>query len=258
MKGETEARRRIGLLDGAPPGATITPLKPRDDLIRVIQLMGTIANTHGPDVPVGDPAALDDIIQSCQLLHRITTSAPALTSGGLDHRQLWTGSLAAVSAPRHISGPPTAENFQVLTKSEKPRIKPTREGLYTSTLLPGSQVTSMWLIHLEYFGGALFPKPRRTYELIVSPDARVCEVSSAQAWAALVKRYPLRFGGLVYPDWPRMAAAYDAVHFSLPAVVAMQEIRLAVEDSVIAEGYWDVEQTFWLNWSFTDVRPIQD
>ena len=44
--------------------------------------------------------------------------------------------------------------------------------------------------------------------------------------------------------------SYDAIHVTIPAVVAVQGIRIATASGIIAESYWDVELTLWLNWSF--------
>ena len=248
MKGETEVRRRIAEIDGAPPGTT-TPSGLLKDLAWVVHVLGAAANTHNPNIPMAKAAVLDGIVQESQLLHRLSADLSAIIWKGHSNRQLWTGSVST----NHI---PSAASFVPLTTDEKLRVKPTRQGLYTSTHLPGTEASSMWLMYLEQFGRGLFPKPWRTYALAVADGSRIYDVRSAEAWTQLVLQYPLEHAGLVYPDWAQIATKYDAVHFTVSAVVAIQEIRLAAGGFTVPEGYWDAEQTLWLNWCFDSVQQV--
>jgi hypothetical protein len=257
MKGETEVRRRVQWLDHAPPDPT-TSVDPLADLARVAYLLAVTANVHAPDVPTAEPALLDDIVQDCGFLKKIASSIPALSPTNLVEQQLWTGASITNQPSLQTIGAPSAANFRSYIEHRNPQVKPSRTGLYTSTQLPGPMPNSMWLMYLEGFSGTMFPKPWHTYELSVSRDARVYDVGTAQSWASLVQQHPLHSRGLVYPDWQSISEQYDAVHFTLPAIVAMQEVRLTVESSVIAEGYWDAEQTFWLNWRFDSARLVRE
>ncbi len=81
------------------------------------------------------------------------------------------------------------------------------------------------------------------------------EIDTATAWARFVVGFPRAAGGMLYPDWPAVAAEADAVHLSLHAVVAAQSLILETPAGLIAPSYWDVESTFWLSWAFIDLHP---
>jgi hypothetical protein len=82
------------------------------------------------------------------------------------------------------------------------------------------------------------------------PAARVLEIGSATDWVRMLDEYGYEQAGRAYPDWHRIAADHDAVHLTLPAVAAAQGFGLRTVHGVSAPAYWDVEQTFWLAWSF--------
>lgn len=50
-----------------------------------------------------------------------------------------------------------------------------------------------------------------------APDGPVHEVVTAQDWAALIDRYPLRHEGLVFPDWVAIAERFVGVHVTVGA-----------------------------------------
>jgi len=252
MEGDTEVRRRIGLLDGAPPGATTDPDRSGlSDLITLVRVMGGITNTYYvglyDNIPRGRAEELDSIVAENQLVQRLPE-----TSGV----QLWTGVSSSKLAPSRLEGSPAEATFRSAIETSEPAVKPTTFGLYTSTRVQEPEV-SAWRLYLETYGGSLFPKPWRTYELTVTRGARIYEIPNAQAWVELVQRYPVTRADLVYPDWKEISHTYDGVRLTWPAIIAIQGIRLAIGEQFIADGYWDAETTLWLNWPFTGVHPIQ-
>ena len=64
-------------------------------------------------------------------------------------------------------------------------------------------------------------------------------------------------GDLVYPDWDAIAADFDAVHLCLAGVVAIQGFSFRSAYGLTAPGYWDVETTHWLRWSFQQPRLVE-
>ena len=61
------------------------------------------------------------------------------------------------------------------------------------------------------------------------------------------------------PDWPTVAEAHDAVHFTMNAAIALQGTSYRLTDgSQTVPMYVDVESTVWLRWAFIAVVPIAD
>jgi hypothetical protein len=110
-----------------------------------------------------------------------------------------------------------------------------------------------------------------TRRVEVPAEARVYEIDSADAWAALCREYPLdvsaqkrhnwyrttgRAGRWVIPDWTAVAVEHDAVHLTAAAYLAAAGTAIPVDGeacSVIAG--WNPDETYW----FVDaVRPEED
>lgn len=267
MKGETEVRRRIGLLDGVPPGTPIGHSSPLNDLARVIRVMQQVTDgwwkfeTDSPEPPTIAPEVADNLVATSETVARTTEATPALTAGPLDSdAQVWTGAggESDLKHPRQMElarsrfVPPT-------NPATGPKTKLWNSGLFTSTLVPGT-TTTMWLMYQEPFGdhNTLFPKPWRTYHIEIAQTARVYEATDADKWTQLVQAHPIRHNGLIYPDWEHIAHDYDAVHITVPAIVAIQGLRLRTTRGTIAEVYWDVEQTLWLAWRFDGVNLLNE
>ena len=131
MKGETEVRRRIGLLDSAPPGATTEPdrLSLREIVI-AIRVMGVITNTYYvglyETIPTGRAEELDRIVAASQLVTGL--SGPSFAAP-----QLWTEPSSSKLIPRKLAGPPSEATFRLAIDTAKPAVKPSTFGLYTST-----------------------------------------------------------------------------------------------------------------------------
>jgi hypothetical protein len=192
-----------------------------------------------------DPAMADDVAASCRLLARLGRAHPELVAGTLRwDAQQWIGT------GRHAAPEPAAVVPATPTASEP---KPFGVGLFTSTAGPDGR--SPWRVYLEaYRGSDLFPLPWTGWALPVVPPARVRELASARDWVELVTQYPAVRSGLVHPNWAAVAKDYDGVHFTFSAVVAIQGVPLRTAAGPTRPGFWDVESTFWLRWSFAPAR----
>ncbi len=83
------------------------------------------------------------------------------------------------------------------------------------------------------------------------------EITSAAEWVELVLSHPLQERGLIFPDWKSVARHCDAVHMTLRAIAATQDLYFSSEQGIVATTYWDVESTLWLRWCFDSVRLIE-
>jgi hypothetical protein len=102
------------------------------------------------------------------------------------------------------------------------------------------------------------PLPRYTWMLEIDMDIKVAEIVSATEWVEFVSTHPETSDGFVYPDWVRIALDFDAVHMTLPVVVAAQGFHFSTPQGVIPPAFWDVEQTFWLRWCFSGAHLIEN
>jgi hypothetical protein len=250
-EGVDEVRRRTSYLD-----KPLTETLGSSDLLEsVVDLMGKVTDgyivgTYGTPLLVA-PLATDMIVESCAAVSHLARTLRSLITGPLDREaQEWT----VASTTPLVSSPRQAELRQIYFKDtvswqNTPQTKPARGGLFTSTRVKGIE-KSMWRMYLESYGGTLFPKPWHTYQLKLVNNVRILEVSSAVRWANLVEKYPIESGGLMFPDWKRLGQEYDCVHMTIPAIIATQGLRLIGNKGIIAETYWDVESTLWLNWCF--------
>ncbi len=124
----------------------------------------------------------------------------------------------------------------------------------------------MWREYLEeYQVSTLYPLPWHVWEMkVAGDDLNVAEIVSASTWvefveahALVVETHPLAGDDLVYPDWEKIAREFDAVHITVPTIVAAQGFYFHSQHGLIAPAFWDVETTFWLKWRFTDARLLE-
>jgi hypothetical protein len=219
------------------------------------------------DEAIIDPEIADDLVAECRLLRAIEVHEPSLVRGPLlRHRQDWTcmggGRRPSVSEGRPHR--PSEAGFVAPSTSLATHAvtKPTGIGLYTSTAT--SAGSSMWRELLSGYlssaaaGSQLFPLPWVTWRLEQSPGAiNVAEIVNARAWVSFVESYPSVAGGLVWPDWVRAAKDFDAIHITLPAIVAAQGFRFRIGPMTLEPAFWDVEQTFWLAWRFSGAQLLE-
>jgi hypothetical protein len=197
----------------------------------------------GPGAAV-EPAAADMLARGSRLLANIERSEPRLVTGPMDvTMQQWT----PIGRSAYTGEPPSERSFVAPHSDRRAAVKPSDEGLYTSTAVVGG--VSMWRAFLGPGGSAGRPLPRYTWDLTVSLPVVVAEITSATCWAEFVCAHPRRIGGVIYPDWFTVSQRFDAVHITLPTIVAAQGFALATAcGTTIAPAFWDVETTFWVRW----------
>jgi hypothetical protein len=219
------------------------------------------------DDAIIDPELADMMVGECRLLRAIEVHEPSLVRGPLlRHRQDWTcmgggcwpstgkGRLDRPSETQFVA-PSTARASSAVTKL-------TGSGLYTSTGTAAG--SSTWRKLLSGYlasavaGSQLFPLPWVTWRL--EPNAgviNVAEIVSATAWVRFVESYPNAANGGVWPDWTQAAKDFDAIHITLPAIVAAQGFRFRVGPTILEPAFWDVEQTLWLAWRFSGAQLLE-
>ena len=154
------------------------------------------------------------------------------------------------------------ETYDLLTKTTSgallsggAAVKPPRFGLYTSTVSAAG--VSMWSVLLGLDDAMMYPLPQYTWELEMDRDVTVAEIRSATDWVDFVCAHACISGGLVYPDWVSIAEQWDAIHVTLPMIVAAQGFHLSTPRGVIPPAFWDVETTIWLRWCFSGARLVE-
>jgi hypothetical protein len=212
---------------------------------------------HYGGIPAGNVKRLDAIVACCTLLERIHSQTPELMAKKAAPNQLWTVTSGAAGSANRTRQRPPAGRFLLPTTTTTPSAKPTYGGFYTSPRLP-EEGTSMSLGYLRRWGGTLFERPWMTYALTPVQDAIIFQICTGSDWQAHVERFPLKHGNFVYPDWRKIASAYDAVRIGLSSVVATQGVPLNSSLGLIAAAYWDVETTIWLRWRFAATPQLVD
>jgi hypothetical protein len=227
-------------------------------LVHVASVMQFYTNTAiaaacgGPAVVT--PAAADEIVDTCRLLHELRETDPELVTGPLpQERQHWIGMNRHGEASEAVPEPSRSRFAEPAgAAGSQPSVKPWDAGFYTSTATRRGR--SMWRTYLDffYYGSDLFPLPWYTWE--VQAQGCVLDITSAVEWAAFVDAYPQIHDSKVYPDWSAAARDVDGVHMTLPGIVATQGISFPIARGLTAPAYWDVETTLWLRWVFTLVQ----
>lgn len=241
-------RHRVDELDAAPSTGSGEDRRLEHAALVLQQYTNTFMALEAGSPAALDPAEADAIVDRSVLLGQLATEVPALVRGPLDQQaQLWVGTA------RQGGRPPNSGDLRGAARSA-PAVKPWTGTLYTSSAsILGS---SMWRRFLGLFQGSdLYPLPWQVWSL--PAQGRVAEIAGARDWVALVDRYPLVVNDVVYPDWAAIAADVDAVHICLAAVVAIQGFSLRSARGLTAPGYWDVETTHWLRWSFGHPQLIE-
>ncbi|MEV0360356.1 hypothetical protein AB0H71_30300 [Nocardia sp. NPDC050697] len=152
-------------------------------------------------------------------------------------------------AARERPADPTA-NFSAVWWSTPPTRSSTRQ-------LPGGTPAELWFVEDRTIG-----EQAVTRRVHVPAEARVYELDSARAWAALCAQFPLevtaqkrhdwyrttgRAGRWVVPDWTRVAAEYAGVHLTVTGYLTAAGTAIdttAGAASVIAG--WAPDATYWL------------
>ena len=205
----------------------------------------------GPRAAI-EPASADALARGSRLLADIERSEPRLVTGPMDDTmQQWT----PIGRSAYTGEPPSENSFDAPHAHQQAAGKPKDVGLYTSTACVGG--VSMWRAFLGPGGSAVRPLPRYTWNLTYSEPVTVAEITSATRWAAFVCAHPRSVGSVIYPDWVAVSRNFDAVHITLPAIVAAQGFALTTAGGTIAPAFWDVETTLWVTWRVAAARLVE-
>jgi hypothetical protein len=205
-----------------------------------------------------DPMIADTMAAASRLLTDIARCEPSLTNGPLRRdRQHWTRTGRCALSLDDSPARPRKANFIAPSASlnQKASVKPFGIGLYTSTAT--SAGCSSWRALFGPHGSMLYPLPWYTWELEVESDIKVAEIVSATTWVKFVCAHACTIDGMIYPDWVTIAREFDAVHVTLPAIIAAQGFHFDTPGGTIPPAFWDVETTFWLRWCFPDARLVE-
>jgi hypothetical protein len=121
-------------------------------------------------------------------------------------------------------------------------------GLWTSTLLPKSG--SDWV---EWCAIEDFDAPYEKIWHVLKPlPARILVIDSLADLEAVLPKYSVKLAlSLRYPDFEKLATAWDAIHLTSRGQV---ETRLSYPDNLYG---WDSESTLWFRWCFDEVRRVE-
>jgi len=205
-----------------------------------------------------DPVMADAMTVKSRLLSDIAICEPSLHMGPMQsHRQHWTRTARNALPSGEVQ---MLREGAFITPSvvsdQRLGVKPSGLGLYTSTAT--SAGCSMWRALMGPDNSMMWPQPWYTWKVDVERDVRVAEIISATRWVELVCNYPRLSHGLVYPDWARVARDFDAIHVTLPTVIAAHGFHFACPDrGVIPPAFWDVETVLWLKWCFSGAHLVE-
>ncbi len=237
-------------------------MHPDGDLAQFVWIISRVVHTceprdRGANVLVAEHA--DELLRRSRLLERLSANFPQLTDGPLDRSaQHWiaSGKPPWQSVRTHYI--PQESRFSPVSRVAAPitGAKPFYVGLFTSTATADG---GMWRLYLRPYEDSSFlhRKPWYTWHLEPRRDARIYEIGDAEAWVRLISTYPRVENGFVHPDWLTIAEHWDGLHISLRAIAAAQGIFFATPLGPTPAPYWDVESTFWLNWSFTTAALVK-
>jgi hypothetical protein len=97
---------------------------------------------------------------------------------------------------------------------------------------------------------------------VVDRGARIYEIDSIAAWAALVARYPRDVpytrrsswwpdtswdGTWLLPEWATVSADYDAAHLTVIGFLEATGTVVPIGDARTTLVYWQPDETYWLN-----------
>jgi len=261
MRDCVDLEARIACLDDRSSRSTegLSPVGDVEHLVSVVQqivqpndVVGSGRTQIATDADTADAAQ-----RRCHLLERLGRLAPSVVDGPVDlGAQYWIATGRAHWLPP-VDRILHEEKFVAINPEalRTRNVKPFGFGLFTSTGL--FDTPGMWRIYLRgYENSQLYPGPWLTWHVRPRQDAAVYEVRDAARWVELLESYPRNVNGLVFPDWPRIAESYDAVHITLRAVVATQGVAFVGRCGLSAPPFWDVETTWWLRWCFSSAEPL--
>lgn len=215
--------------------------------------------TPEPQTPIVDPQYADHAVAGSSFMAALGDAGPWLAEGpaSLVSSQRWIATGAPPWAPSRYPEPvphrllEASRDLDPLDGAKVGQI-----GLFTSTACGNDP--GMWRHFLEENQGmGLWPFPWSTWSLTPRHDSRVNSIRTAGDWVDLLHNYPASSRSGIQPDWPAIAADFDAVHFTPHAVCAVEGVRFKTRSGLSAPVYWDVECTRWLRWCFESVDLVR-
>ena len=104
----------------------------------------------------------------------------------------------------------------------------------------------------------------------MTDSARMLEIHSRDAWAALARFYPRAEAGFTFtsaprpqsavrldPDWSALSRDWDGVHLSIGGWLTAEDVPYQSEGQTTELRGWDMESTVWLRWSFSSVERVE-
>jgi hypothetical protein len=124
---------------------------------------------------------------------------------------------------------------------------------------------SSYLVVASRGGGDLGPLkyPAARHVLTVKPDARIFTINDPGDWHLLCATYPSTdegglFGGLLVPDYEKVAEHWDGVHISFGGLLASEQVQVNGLEGRTELLEANAEHTKWLRWVFEDVSRLPD
>ncbi len=199
------------------------------------------------------PDMADKLLAGNRRLSEMADCEPALDSGPLQtDRQHWVGdgTRLPIVPRKEMCGVPSPE-------TDRTAVPAFWSAFYTSTVMTSGY--SMWRALMSCSDSDAFSRrlPWHTWQMVVDDRVCVAEVKDAVTWTDLVSTYGVIVDGMVWPDWSKMAEAFDAVHFTWPLIVAAQGLAFTSDRGVVAPAFWDLECTLWLKWGFTGAHVVE-
>jgi hypothetical protein len=168
--------------------------------------------------------------------------------------QVWLSKDARPPLARHFVSPGTVPS------SWERYAQKAAGGFFTSTVVDGA--SSAWAVialGASDFADAFTSDPIACWRVAARPDARVLEIDGPQAWHSLCVKYAAHGeDGRTVPDWSAAARDFDAVHLTLGGLLTAEQVRIDSSAGWSEHWGWDVEQTLWLHWSFTEIERLPD
>ena len=183
-------------------------------------------------------------------------------------RQVWIEPESRTAFPSAGTFPTPQEpptRFEIYAQHPHPWVSTsTQVDGWTSQLTGLVSGTGDW--HVNY--------PARRAHMRVSPEARVLEIDSAEAWHAMAvacgtqsspsqSPHPYNHVGLPWgpndglvPDWSAVARHRDGVHLTLWGYLTATQVRIDSDAGWTMAWSWEGEQTLWLRWAFKDVHEM--
>jgi hypothetical protein len=170
-------------------------------------------------------------------------------------KQVWVG--------RTTSAPARGQLLVDLSAFDRETPKP-KQALWTCTETP--DLVSPWLQSHE----KLDRGPETIWRITASPDARVAEIHSPDAWARLVRSHPRAEAGNTYttvlprpessrrldPDWSKVSRDFDGIHLSIGGWLTAEDVPLDLDGATTELRGWNMESTVWFRWVFSSVELL--